>query len=133
MKMFSELSCLGVVVGGGVPGRGFRENAGWAGRRSSGETGGKIALGALESGGKFVSRNAGRFVSILGDLGTFAEAGLALQVGGTVCVAGAVGASVTAPFAAPFAWFGCGSFIFGNVTMMGWAAYNIYKTAHHIH
>jgi hypothetical protein len=98
-----------------------------------GEKGGKIALGALEEGGRFVSRNAGKFVSMLGDFGTFAEATLALQVGGAACVAGAVGAGVVAPFTAPFAWFGCATFIFGNAAMMGWSAYDLWTTAKHIH
>ncbi len=55
---------------------------------SAGVSGGKVAWGALQAGTAFVKRNAGKFVSLLGDFGTWAEAGLALTVGGSACVAG---------------------------------------------
>jgi hypothetical protein len=64
---------------------------------------------------------------------TFAEAGLALTLGTTSCFAGAVGASVVAPYAAPFVWFGCGVFTVGNAALIGWSAYDLYENASHIH
>jgi hypothetical protein len=94
--------------------------------------GGEIAWQSLEAGGRFVKRNAGRFLAMMSDVGTFAEASLALAFGGTACVAGAVGASVVAPYAAPFVWFGCATFIFGNTALLGWSAFDLYENASHI-
>ena len=95
--------------------------------------GGEIAWSALEAGGRFVARNSGRFLAMMHDALTFAEAGLALTVGTTACFAGAVGASVVAPYAAPFVWFGCGVFTIGNAALIGWSAYDLYENASHIH
>jgi hypothetical protein len=92
--------------------------------------GAEIGLNALKSAGNFVKKNAGKFMRVLSDFGTFAEAGLAIAVGSTSCVAGAVGASVTAPFAAPFVWFGCGSFTIGNGALMGYSALDVWETFH---
>ena len=98
-----------------------------------GVKGSEIAWSALEAGGRFVARNAGKFLAMMHDVTTIAEASLALTLGATACVAGAVGASVVAPYAAPFVWFGCGVFILGNSALIGWSAYDLYQNASHIH
>ena len=67
------------------------------------------------------------------NVSTIAEASLALALGSTACVVGAVGASVAAPYAAPFVWFGCAVFIFGNSAIIGWSAFDLYQNASHIH
>jgi YD repeat-containing protein len=98
-----------------------------------GVEGAEIGWGALESAGRFVGRNSGRFLAIMHDVSSGAEALLALQLGGAACVVGAVVATAEAPYAAPFVWFGCASFIFGNAALVGWSAYDLYKNASHIH
>jgi hypothetical protein len=100
---------------------------------NGGVKGVEIGWGALESAGKFVGRNGGKFLTMLHDVSSIAVASLALQLGGTACVVGAVGATAAAPYAAPFVWFGCATFIFGNASLIGWSAYDLYKNASHIH
>ncbi len=124
------------VAGGGSPGLGAVVADNLLGKLEGGlgevlkvgEEGGKIAKSAMEAGAKFVKRNAGKFVAILSDFGTMAEAGLALGAVGGSCFAGAVGATFAAPLASPFVWFGCGTFTFGEVLMFGYSGYDAYKT-----
>jgi hypothetical protein len=97
-----------------------------------GVEGAEIGWGALESAGRFVGRNSGRFLAIMHDIGSGAEALLALQLGGSACVVGAVAATAAAPYVSPFVWFGCATFIFGNAALVGWSAYDLYENASHI-